>query len=99
MSLFKIIDDKFNERDTLRRSEEVLSISIEDWRMFDEMTAIIDSITRETKISIKVNPFFIPITVRAAHLKSFAGPVIANPQTAPMARLQEFASLVRDEPP
>jgi hypothetical protein len=30
MSLFKIIDDKFNERDTLRRSEEVLSISIED---------------------------------------------------------------------
>jgi hypothetical protein len=27
--------------------------------MFDEMTAIIDSITRETKISIKVNPFFI----------------------------------------
>ena len=59
MSLFKIIDDKFNERDTLRRSDEVLSISMEDWSMFDEMTAIIDRITSETKISIKVNPFFI----------------------------------------
>ena len=54
--VFKIIDDKFNERDTFRRSDEVLSISMEDRSMFDDMTAILDRITSETKISIKVNP-------------------------------------------
>ena len=59
ISLLIRIEEKFKLLAELNLCDEVLSNSKEDWSIFDEITAIIDKITNETKTSINVNPLFI----------------------------------------
>ena len=54
-----MIDEKLRVLADNNLCEDMRSTSSEDWRILDDIIVIIERITRDTRISINVNPLFI----------------------------------------